>query len=110
MVVKGATRVPSRGVAFLVDLDPTRGSQSERLVSALLSSPDELNHHVHTTIVAPLTTGTHPFPDGVGRKSGHVVLAQVCTADQERLRKRLGIVRPATLRSVLHILAEMFQI
>jgi len=114
MAVKSVTRVPSRGEVFLVELDPTRGSEIRKTRPCVVISPDELNHHLRTTIVAPLTTGGHPYPYRVtcrfAGKSGHIVLDQVRTVDHERLRKRLGVVSPATLRSVLQVLAEMFEI
>jgi mRNA interferase MazF len=114
MAVKSVARVPSRGEVFLVELDPTRGSEIRKTRPCVVISPDELNHHLRTTIVAPLTTGGHPYPYRVtcrfAGKSGHIVLDQVRTVDHERLRKRLGVVSPATLRSVLQVLAEMFEI
>ena len=114
MAVKTVARVPSRGEVFLVELDPTRGSEIRNTRPCVVVSPDELNHHLRTTIVAPLTTGGHPYPYRVAcrfaGKSGHIVLDQVRTVDHERLRKRLGVVSPVTLRSVLHVLAEMFEI
>lgn len=114
MAVKPTVRVPSRGEVFLVELDPTRGSEIRKTRPCVVISPDELNHHLRTTIVAPLTTGRHSYPYRVAcrfaGKSGHVVLDQVRTVDNERLRKRLGTVSPATLRSVLRVLGEMFEI
>ena len=114
MAVKAVTRVPSRGEVFLVELDPTRGSEIRKTRPCVVISPDELTHHLRTTIVAPLTTGSHPYPYRVacrfGGKSGYLVLDQVRTVDHERLRKRLGVVSPGTLRSALHVLAEMFEI
>ena len=113
MAVKTLARVPSRGEVFLVELDPTRGSEIRKTRPCVVVSPDELNHHLRTIIVAPLTTGGHPYPYRVAcrfaGKSGHIVLDQLRTVDHERLRKRLGVVTPATLRSVLHVLAEMFE-
>lgn len=114
MAVKTAVRVPSRGEVFLVELDPTRGSEIRKTRPCVVISPDELNHHLRTIIVAPLTTGRHSYPYRVAcrfaGKSAHVVLDQVRTVDHERLRKRLGTVSPATLQSVLRVLVEMFEI
>lgn len=114
MAVKPLARVPSRGDVFLVELDPTRGSEIRKTRPCLVISPDELNHHLSTTIVAPMTTGKHPYPYRVpsrfGGKQGYVVLDQLRTVDRERLRKRLGSVTPITLRSVLLVLGELFEI
>ena len=114
MAVGSLARVPSRGEVFLVELDPTRGSEIRKTRPCLVISPDELNHHLSTTIVAPMTTGKHPYPYRVpcrfGGKHGYVVLDQIRTVDHERLRKRLGSVTPASLRTVLQVLAELFEI
>jgi mRNA interferase MazF len=108
----GPRRVPSRGEVYLVELDPTRGSEIRKTRPCVIVSPDELNHHLGTAIVAPLTTGGFPYPFRVpcrfAGKAGHVVLDQVRTVDRERLRKRLGALTPATLAAVLTILGEMF--
>ncbi|CAN5919685.1 type II toxin-antitoxin system PemK/MazF family toxin [soil metagenome] len=113
-VVKPVARAPSRGDVFLVQLDPTRGSEIRKTRPCLIVSPDELNHHLRTTIVAPLTTGGHSYPYRVPcrvqGKSGHIVLDQLRTVDHERLRKRLGTVNPRTLQAVLRVLAELFEI
>jgi mRNA interferase MazF len=75
-------------------------------------SPDELNAHLRTFIVAPLTTGSHAYPFRVscrfGGKSGHVVLDQIRTVDRERLVKRLGALSPTALTQALNVLREMF--
>lgn len=114
MAVRPLALVPSRGDVFLVELDPTRGSEIRKTRPCLVISPDELNHHLSTAIVAPMTTGKHPYPYRVSTrfrsKQGYVVLDQLRTVDHERLRKHLGSVTPATLRSVLQVLAELFEI
>ncbi len=113
-VVKAVARAPNRGDVFLVELDPTRGSEIRKTRPCLIVSPDELNHHLRTAIVAPLTTGGHAYPFRVPcrfqGKSGHIVLDQLRTVDHERLRKRLGAVTSHTLRVVLRVLAEQFEL
>lgn len=113
MAIGPLARVPSRGEVFLAELDPVRGSEIRKTRPCVVISPDELNHHLSTTIVAPLTTGRHPYPYRVpcrfAGKSGHIVLDQLRTVDHVRLRKRLGSVTPATLRAVLQVLAELFE-
>ena len=101
-----------RGDVFLVSLDPTRGSEIRKTRPCVIVSPDELNTHLRTFIVAPLTTGGHAYPFRVpcrfeGR-AGYVVIDQIRTVDRERLVRRLGKVSPATLGRALDILQEMF--
>jgi mRNA interferase MazF len=112
-VVKSVARVPSRGEVFLVELDPTRGSEIRKTRPCIVVSPDELNHHLRTSIVAPMITGGHSYPFRVpcrfAGKNGHVVLDQLRTVDHERFRKRLGVLSAATIQQALTILGEMFE-
>lgn len=107
-----AARVASRGDVYLVELDPTRGSEIRKTRPCVVVSPDELNHHLRTAVVAPMTTGGQAYPFRVrcrfGGTTGHVALDQVRTVDRERLRKRLGALTPATLQATLGVLQEMF--
>ena len=101
-----------RGDVHLVRLDPTLGSEIRKTRPCLVVSPDELNLHLQTVIVAPLTTGGHAYPWRVGcrfqGKSGFVVLDQLRTVDSERLVKRLGRLPSSTATTVLAVLQEMF--
>jgi len=101
-----------RGDVFLVNLDPTRGEEIQKTRPCVIISPDELNAHLRTFIVAPLTTGIHSYPFRVTcrfeGKSGFIVLDQIRTVDRERLVRRLGKLSASTLEQVLTILHEMF--
>lgn len=103
---------PSRGEVYLVELDPTRGSEIHKTRPCVIVSPDELNHHLRTVIIAPMTTGGHAYPWRVTcrfrKRSGFVAMDQVRTVDANRLLKRLGRLAPDTFASVLSILQEMF--
>ncbi|GKT07004.1 mRNA interferase [Desulforhabdus sp. TSK] len=109
MVAGGDIR---RGDVFLISLDPTRGDEIQKTRPCVIVSPDELNANLRTFIVAPLTTGGHPYPFRVVCKfqgrSGHIVLDQIRTVDRERLVRRLGRLAPSTLAHALAILQEMF--
>jgi len=104
--------VVHRGDVFLVSLDPTRGDEIHKTRPCVVVSPDELNAYLRTFIVAPLTTGGHPYPFRVPCKfegrSGHIVIDQIRTVDRERLVRRLGKLSPSTLGRILGILQEMF--
>ena len=102
----------ARGDIYLVRLDPTLGSEIRKTRPCLVISPDELNEHLRTAIVAPMTTGGHAYPWRIPcrfqNKSGFVALDQIRTIDSERLLKGLGRLTPATLSRVLDVLQEMF--
>ena len=103
---------PVRGEVFLVALDPTLGREIRKTGPCVIVSPDELNGALSTFIVAPLTTGSHPYPFRIpcrfAGKSGHVVLDQIRTVDRARLVKKVGRLSPGALESVLGVLQEMF--
>ena len=105
-------RLLARGEVHLGRLDPTLGSEIKKTHPCLIVSPDELNHHLRTVIVAPMTTGGQAYPWRVvcrfrGR-DGFVALDQLRTVDGERLVKRLGRVSVSTATEVLDTLQEMF--
>lgn len=104
--------VASRFEVHLVRLDPTEGREIHKTRPCLIISPDEMNRHIDTVIVAPMTTKGRPYPTRVSvrfqRKTGQIVLDQIRTVDKSRLVKRLGKVDETTVRKVLALLAEMF--
>ena len=101
-----------RGHVFLISLDPTRGREIKKARPCVVVSPDELNAHVQTYIVAPLTTGSRAYPFRIRcrfqGKTGHVVLDQIRTVDRGRLIKKLGRLSAPTLEKSLLALQEMF--
>ncbi len=104
--------VVKRGDVFLIDLTPTRGREIRKTRPCVVVSPDELNAHLQTYIVAPLSTGGHRYPFRVpcrfGGKAGHVILDQIRTVDRERLVRRRGKLTATTLQKVLGVLQQMF--
>jgi len=101
-----------RGDVHLVRLDPTLGSEIRKTRPCLVISPDELNQHLRTVIVAPMTTGGHAYPWRIAcrfqHRSGFVALDQLRTVDRERLVKRLGRLSVGATTEVLETLQEMF--
>ena len=108
----GVTRAISRGDVHLVRLDPTLGREIRKTRPCLVVSPDELNQHLRTVIVAPMTTGGQAYPWRVAcrfqKRTGFIALDQVRTVDSERLVKRLGRISSTTATEVLEVLKEMF--
>jgi mRNA interferase MazF len=104
--------VTKRFEVHLVNLDPTVGSEIKKMRPCLIISPDEMNTHIATVIVAPMTTQGRAYPTRVSckfqGKDGQIVLDQIRTVDKARLAKRLGMISAATQKAVLAVLAEMF--
>ena len=103
---------PKRGDVYLCELDPAVGSEIRKTRPALVVSPDELNEHWSTCLIAPMTTGGHPYPFRVSCKfrntSGHVVVDQIRAVDAARLVRRLGKLSPSSTAQVLAVAREMF--
>jgi len=104
--------VVSRFDIYLVQLDPTIGHEIRKTRPCVIISPNEMNHHIDTVIIAPMTTRGRPYPTRVPvrfkRKAGQIVLDQIRTVDRGRLVKRLGKLDQSTAHKVLALLAEMF--
>lgn len=104
--------VVSRFDVFLIRLDPTQGREIRKTRPCLIISPDEMNLHIDTVIIAPMTTKGRPYPTRVPvrfkGKSGQIVLDQIRTVDKSRLVKRVGKIDELTRTQVLTLLAELF--
>jgi len=104
--------VAKRFEVHLVNLDPTVGHEIKKTRPCLVISPDEMNEHIATVIIAPMTSKGRNYPTRVAckfqGKEGQVVLDQIRTVDQARLVKKLGTISAATQKEVLTVLAEIF--
>jgi mRNA interferase MazF len=104
--------VVKRGEIWLVALDPTVGSEIKKSRPCVIVSPPELNEHLRTVIVAPMTSKGFQAPFRVpvthAAKKGLIVLDQIRTVDKIRLVKRVGAVNTKTLSNVLTTLQEVF--
>jgi mRNA interferase MazF len=103
---------PRRDEVYLVSLDPTQGSEIRKSRPCLVVSPNEMNVHLRTIIVAPMTTVARPYPTRVPiafqGKRGQVALDQIRTVDRQRLTRKLGTIPTKTAQAVSSVLTEMF--
>ena len=104
--------VVKRFEIFLVNLDPTVGSEIKKTRPCLVISPDQMNLYINTVIVAPMTTKGNPYPTRVGckfrGKQGMVILDQIRTVDKTRLVQKAGRLDTKTQAEVLRVLGELF--
>ena len=105
--------VVNRFDIYLINLDPSVGSEIKKTRPCLVVSPDEMNRHIRTVIVAPLTTKEGKmYPSRVAcefrGKKGQIVLDQIRTLDKSRLIKKLGTVDPQIQVEVISTLQKMF--
>lgn len=104
---------PRRDEVWLVALDPSRGAEIRKTRPGLVVSPDEMNEHLQTVIVAPMTTALRPYPTRVDvtfrGKKGQVALDQMRAIDRQRLITRLEQIAQGAAQRTSEILLEMFQ-
>ena len=96
---------------YLINLDPTIGSEIQKTRPCLIISPDEMNRNIQTIIIAPMTTKSHNYPTRVKvtfeKKTGWIVLDQIRASDMRRLVKKLGRVSDDTIIKIKAVIKEM---
>lgn len=101
-----------RGEVWLVNLDPTVGSEIQKTRPCVVVSPPEMHDHLQTLLIAPMTTGNKPAPFRIPvtfeKKKGLILLDQMRSIDKTRLVKKMGSVTEKTLSDALLILQEVF--
>ena len=112
-MVSSVRHGPRQGEVWLAALDPTKGSAIRKPRPCLVVSPDEMNRHLKTVVVAPMTTVLRAYPTRVsisfqGQK-GQVAVDQIRTSDKGRLVKRLGEAPSLVADRVAGVIVETFQ-
>lgn len=104
--------VVNRFDVYLINLDPAVGSEIQKTRPCLIISPDEMNKHIRTIIVAPMATAGKDYPTRISckfkKKKGQIVLDQIRTIDKTRFIKKLGSINPETQLEVISVLQRLF--
>lgn len=97
---------------YFIDLNPTIGSEINKIRPAVIVSPNEMNKALNTLIIAPLTSTLKPYPMRVNckvdGKQGQIALDHIRSVDKTRLKGKLGEIENATQKEVVNTLLEMF--
>jgi mRNA interferase MazF len=97
---------------FLVNLDPTIGSEIRKTRPCVIISPNEMNRHLRTIVIAPMTTSLKKYPTRVKvklqNKHGDVVIDQVRTIDKQRIIKNLGSLSNVEIKNIKSVIRETF--
>ena len=108
-----STLVVNTGDVWLAALDPTLGSEIQKTRPCVVVSPVEMNAHLRTVIVVPMTTGSRPagfrIPLTFQGKTGLMLLDQIRTLDKSRLIKKMGTIQKLTLSKALNTLQDVFE-
>lgn len=96
---------------YLINLDPTIGSEIKKARPCVVISPNEMNRHLSTVIIAPLTTKSHGYPFRIEisfqKKTGWIVLDQIRTVDKRRLVEKLGAIDRTAIQKTKSVIREM---
>ena len=104
--------VINRFEVWLVNLDPTMGSEIKKTRPCLIISPNEANMYLETVIASPMTTLPRKYPTRIScsfqKKKGQVAIDQMRTVDKKRLVKKLGNLDLPTCKKICFKLQEFF--
>ena len=97
---------------YLVDLDPAKGSEMKKTRPVVIISPNALNRHLNTVIIAPLTHTLKGYlfrvPSLFNSEPGEVALDQMKYIDKSKLKKKLGRIDASTAANIKAVLGAMF--
>ena len=95
-----------------INLDPTIGCEIQKTRPAVILSPDEMNRHLGTVIIAPLTSTIRNYPFRltivVNKKQGQIALDQIRAIDISRIVSPLAVLNKKYQAEVLRVVQEMF--
>ena len=110
--MSGSGSIVKRFDVYLINLNPTIGGEIRKTRPCVIISPDEMNGHIRTVIIAPMTTAVRKYPSRITckfqKKTGQIVLDQIRTVDTRRLVKKMGRIDRTVQQRVLATLQEMF--
>jgi len=97
---------------FIVNLDPTIGSEIKKTRPCVIISPDEMNKYLDTVVIAPVTSQSRNYPTRVmidlEEQENWVVIDQIRTIDKSRLTKKIGRLSQKETTSIKHVIKETF--
>ena len=104
--------IVARGEVYLINLNPTVGSEVQKTRPCVVVSPDEMNKYIRTVIIAPMTTKSRNYKSRIEirfkGKKGQIMLDQLRTVDKQRLARKQGKLSSEEMKKVLALLQEMF--
>ena len=96
---------------YWIDLEPTKGSELQKVRPCVVISPNEMNYNIKTVIIAPLTSTSKKYPSRIEVKlegrSSWIVIDQIRCVDKSRLREKIGVLEEECIIEVKNIIREM---
>ena len=97
---------------ILVNLDPTVGSEIKKTRPCVIISPNEMNRHLQTVVIAPMTTQSRNYPTRIevrhNQKIGWAVLDQIHTIDKQRVLKNFDLLSDKEILAIKLVIKEIF--
>ena len=97
---------------YWVDLNPTIGAEMQKIRPCVIVSPQELNDHLDTVIIVPVTSAIHGYPFRVGchimGRNGEIATDQIRTIDKRRLKNRITTLTVDETCALQDVLRQMF--
>lgn len=96
----------------LVNLDPTIGNEIQKTRPCVIVSPDEMNKHLKTIIVCPMTPNAKEYPTRVAvnhnGKIGMIAIDQIRTIDKSRILNVFGKLTKTEIKKCKEVIKETF--
>jgi len=96
---------------YWIDLNPTLGSEVNKVRPCVVLSPDEMNHNIKTIIIAPVTSTIRPYPSRVfceiEGKRGAIMIDQIRTIDKQRIKSLIGKLPEAERQKIREVINSM---
>lgn len=97
---------------YWVDLNPTIGAEMQKIRPCVIVSPKELNNHLDTVIIAPITSAVHGYPYRVAcrimERDGEIATDQIRTIDKRRLKNRITTLTAVEIAKMQDVFRQMF--
>lgn len=97
---------------YWVDLNPTIGAEIQKIRPCVVVSPKELNRHLATVVIIPITSAIHGYPFRVlcriDGRDGEIVIDQIRSVDKSRLKKKIASLSQVERENLQDILRQMF--
>ena len=96
-----------------IELNPTQGSEINKIRPCLVISPNEVNKFLNTVVIVPMTSTIKPYPTRLNchfeGKNGQLVVDQIRCVDKTRLIEKLGIMDTKTCKEISMLIIETFK-
>ena len=96
----------------LVNLDPTVGSEIKKTRPCVVISPNEMNRHLKTIVIAPITSTSKAYPTRIPisgtRTKGGIAVDQIRVIDRRRVIKSFGNLKEEEIVAVKAVIKETY--